>query len=43
METLDKIKLIYSFDESDALNLTQIKEMMNSNVNEFISGVYSFI
>jgi uncharacterized membrane protein (DUF373 family) len=43
METLDKIKLIYSFDEGDASNLTQIKDLMNSNANEFISGVYSFI
>ena len=43
METLDKIKLIYSFDAGDASNLTQIKELMNSNANEFISGVYSFI
>ncbi len=43
METLDKIKLIYFFTDNDALNLTQIKDLMNLNSNEFISGVYSFI
>ena len=43
METLDKIKLIYSFTDSDASNLMQLSGLMSSNANDFISNTYSFI
>ena len=43
METLDKIKLIYSFTDNDASNLMQLSGLMGSNANDFISNTYSFI
>ncbi|MHB1600416.1 MAG: protoglobin domain-containing protein [bacterium] len=43
METLDKLKLIYSFTDNDASNLMQLSGLMGSNANDFISGTYSFI
>lgn len=43
METLDKIKLIYSFTDIDALNLAHLSDLMKSNVEDFISNTYSFI
>ena len=43
METLDKIKLIYSFTDNDASNLMQLSSLMGSKANDFISGTYSFI
>lgn len=43
METLDKIKLIYSFTEDDAYNLTQLKDMLKSARSSFVLDVYSFI
>ena len=43
METLEKIKLIYSFSDNDASNLMQLGGLMESYTNDFISGTYSFI
>ncbi len=43
METLERIKLIYSFTDEDASNLHYLSVIMKSNANDFISGVYSFI
>ncbi len=43
METLDRIKLIYSFNDKDASNLIQLNDLMKTNSDEFISNVYSFI
>lgn len=43
METLEKIKLIYSFTDEDASNLNYLNEIMASNANDFILGIYSFI
>ncbi|MHB1661504.1 MAG: protoglobin domain-containing protein [bacterium] len=43
METLDKIKLIYSFTDNDASNLAQLSDLMKSNASGFISNTYSFI
>ena len=43
METLDKIKLIYSFTDNDVSNLIQLSGLMSSNANDFISNTYSFI
>ena len=43
MDTLHKIKLIYSFNDTDVENLKFIKSIMEANAKEFIDGVYSFI
>ena len=43
MDTLEKVKLIYSFTDEDVSNLHYLSGIMQSNANDFISGVYSFI
>lgn len=43
METLEKIKLIYSFTKEDASNLNYLSEIMGSKTGELITHVYSFI
>jgi uncharacterized membrane protein (DUF373 family) len=43
METLDKIKLIYSFTDEDTSNLIALNDLMKSNVDGFITSAYSFI
>ncbi|MHB1679917.1 MAG: protoglobin domain-containing protein [bacterium] len=43
MDTLHKIKLIYSFNDKDVENLKFLKSIMEANAKEFIAGVYSFI
>lgn len=43
METLEKIKLNYSFMDSDVSNLSRLSNLMESGTNDFIVHVYSFI
>jgi uncharacterized membrane protein (DUF373 family) len=43
VDTLDKIKLIYSFTDADVVNLVSLKKIMRENADNFIGDVYSFI
>ncbi len=43
METLERIKLIYSFTNDDVSNLNYLREIMMSSADDLIAQVYSFI
>lgn len=43
MDTLEKIKLIYSFTDTDVANLEYLSRIMHANADDFIGNLYSFI